>query len=94
VFLFWVDVDQFCLPSFARFKYQTPQAQANTLMFATNNQFRDGPSRNVDVGKQESELSINIKKATSPEETAPKRKHVRACIVYTWYALASRSGSC
>lgn len=54
-------------------------------MFATNNQFRDGPSRNVDTGKQEAELSTNIKKATSAEETAPKRKHVRACIVYTWF---------
>ncbi|BFZ58646.1 sla2 Src-like adaptor 2 [Savitreella phatthalungensis] len=53
-------------------------------MFSTNNQFRDGPSRNVDQAKQESELGTNIKKATSAEETAPKRKHVRACIVYTW----------
>lgn len=34
--------------------------------------------------RSETELSINIKKATSPEETAPKRKHVRSCIVYTW----------
>ncbi|ORY74587.1 ANTH domain-domain-containing protein [Protomyces lactucae-debilis] len=60
-------------------------------MYATNNQFRDGPSRNVDVGKQESELSTNIKKATSPEETAPKRKHVRACIVYTWDHQSSQT---
>ncbi|KAK8155255.1 ANTH domain-containing protein [Phyllosticta citrichinensis] len=41
-------------------------------------------SRNVDMGKQESELAINIRKATSIDETAPKRKHVRAAIVYTW----------
>lgn len=34
--------------------------------------------------RSETELSINIKKATSPEEKAPKRKHVRSCIVYTW----------
>jgi len=34
--------------------------------------------------RSEAELAINIKKATSPEETAPKRKHVRSCIVYTW----------
>lgn len=36
------------------------------------------------TSRSETELSINIKKATSPEETAPKRKHVRSCIVYTW----------
>lgn len=41
-------------------------------------------SRNVDLGKSETELATNIKKATSIDETAPKRKHVRACIVYTW----------
>lgn len=35
-------------------------------------------------GRSETELAINIKKATSPDETAPKRKHVRSCIVYTW----------
>ncbi|KAI8374188.1 ANTH domain-containing protein [Radiomyces spectabilis] len=34
--------------------------------------------------KAESELAQSIKKATSPEETAPKQKHVRNCIVYTW----------
>ncbi|KAF2192469.1 ANTH-domain-containing protein [Zopfia rhizophila CBS 207.26] len=43
-----------------------------------------GSSRNVDMGKQESDLAINIRKATSIDETAPKRKHVRSCIVYTW----------
>ncbi|WVR00049.1 hypothetical protein IAU59_007191 [Kwoniella sp. CBS 9459] len=36
------------------------------------------PTRPVDKDKTEAELSVNIKKATSPEETAPK------CIVYTW----------
>ncbi|QLG70196.1 hypothetical protein HG535_0A01350 [Zygotorulaspora mrakii] len=30
------------------------------------------------------ELVKSIRKACSAEETAPKRKHVRACIVYTW----------
>ena len=30
------------------------------------------------------ELAVVIRKATSPDETAPKRKHVRSCIVYTW----------
>jgi huntingtin-interacting protein 1-related protein len=34
--------------------------------------------------RSDKELSINIQKATNPEETAPKRKHVRSCIVYTW----------
>ncbi|KAG0650316.1 Endocytosis end4 [Hyphodiscus hymeniophilus] len=42
------------------------------------------PARNVDHTKSEGELAINIRKATSIEETAPKRKHVRSCIVYTW----------
>ncbi|KAJ5040430.1 uncharacterized protein L3040_006086 [Drepanopeziza brunnea f. sp. 'multigermtubi'] len=41
-------------------------------------------TRNVDLTKSEGELAINIRKATSIEETAPKRKHVRSCIVYTW----------
>ncbi|THV49518.1 hypothetical protein BGAL_0191g00150 [Botrytis galanthina] len=41
-------------------------------------------ARNVDHTKSEAELAINIRKATSIEETAPKRKHVRSCIVYTW----------
>lgn len=34
--------------------------------------------------KAESELTQSIKKATSIEESAPKQKHVRKCIVYTW----------
>ncbi|KAI0003650.1 cytoskeleton assembly control protein [Russula compacta] len=42
------------------------------------------PTRPVDKDKAEQELAVNIKKATSPEETAPKQKHVRKCIVYTW----------
>ena len=41
-------------------------------------------TRNVNLGKSEAQLSENIRKATNAEETAPKRKHVRACIVYTW----------
>lgn len=43
------------------------------------------------MGRSEAELAINIKKATSPEETAPKRKHVRSCIVYTWDHKSSQS---
>ncbi|KZP25441.1 ANTH-domain-containing protein [Athelia psychrophila] len=42
------------------------------------------PTRPVDKDKAEQELAVNIKKATSPEESAPKQKHVRKCIVYTW----------
>ncbi|GLB35928.1 putative cytoskeleton assembly control protein [Lyophyllum shimeji] len=42
------------------------------------------PTRPVDKDKAEHELLVNIKKATSPEETAPKQKHVRKCIVFTW----------
>ncbi|KEI40614.1 uncharacterized protein L969DRAFT_98428 [Mixia osmundae IAM 14324] len=41
--------------------------------------------------KAEAELSLNIKKACSPEETAPKAKHVRKCIVYTWDYHSSQS---
>ncbi|KAJ7040405.1 ANTH domain-containing protein [Mycena alexandri] len=42
------------------------------------------PTRPVDKDKAEQELVVNIKKATTPEETAPKQKHVRKCIVFTW----------
>ncbi|KAN0133230.1 cytoskeleton assembly control protein [Lactarius tabidus] len=42
------------------------------------------PTRPVDKDKAEQELIVNIKKATSADETAPKQKHVRKCIVYTW----------
>jgi huntingtin-interacting protein 1-related protein len=54
------------------------------------------PTRPVDKDKAEQELTINIKKATSPEETAPKQKlivlrpslaltrRLAECIVYTW----------
>jgi hypothetical protein len=48
------------------------------------NAFDDGmedhhyPARPVDKEKAEQELVINIKKATSPDETAPKQKHVRS----------------
>jgi len=36
------------------------------------------PTRPMDKDKAEQELAINIKKATSTEETAPKEKHVRS----------------
>lgn len=41
------------------------------------------PTRPVDKDKAENELVINIKKATSPEESAPKQKHVRStCLIF------------
>lgn len=43
------------------------------------------------MDRSEAELAINIKKATNTDETAPKRKHVRACIVYTWDHKSSQS---
>ncbi|KAK6418335.1 sla2 Src-like adaptor 2, partial [Oleoguttula sp. CCFEE 5521] len=48
-------------------------------------------TRNVDLTKSETELTTNIRKATSIEESAPKRKHVRQCIVYTWDHKSSAS---
>ena len=50
-----------------------------------------GTGRNIDASRTESDLAINIRKATSIEETAPKRKHVRSCIVYTWDHKSSMS---
>ncbi|KAI9222268.1 ANTH domain-containing protein [Blastocladiella britannica] len=40
--------------------------------------------RAVSRAKSESELLMAIRKATSPDETSPKQKHVRTCIMYTW----------
>ncbi|VEU22938.1 DEKNAAC104276 [Brettanomyces naardenensis] len=36
------------------------------------------------------DISTSVKKACSSAETAPKRKHVRACILYTWDSKSSR----
>ena len=36
----------------------------------------------VAADKAESELAASIKKATSPEETAPKQKHVRSRLFF------------
>ena len=46
---------------------------------------------NTRLLRSEAELAINIRKATNAEETAPKRKHVRSCIVYTWDHKSSQS---
>ncbi|KAI1276276.1 ANTH domain-containing protein [Xylaria sp. FL0933] len=48
-------------------------------------------TRSLDHTRSEAELAIHIRKATSTDETAPKRKHVRACIVYTWDHKSSLS---
>ncbi|GAP92443.1 putative cytoskeleton assembly control protein sla2 protein [Rosellinia necatrix] len=48
-------------------------------------------TRSLDHTRSEAELAIHIRKATSNDETAPKRKHVRACIVYTWDHKSSQS---
>ncbi|KAJ2309903.1 sla2 Src-like adaptor 2, partial [Coemansia sp. RSA 2704] len=34
--------------------------------------------------KAEQEVMTSVRKATNTDETAPKRKHVRNCIVFTW----------
>ncbi|OWB59282.1 hypothetical protein B5S29_g137 [[Candida] boidinii] len=41
--------------------------------------------------RSETDLISHLKKACSTEETAPKRKHVRACIVFTWDHKSSRT---
>ncbi|KAK8854744.1 hypothetical protein IAR55_003483 [Kwoniella newhampshirensis] len=49
------------------------------------------PTRPVDKEKTEAELSVNIKKATSPEETAPKQKHVRTHAQTGWIETCGRT---
>ncbi|KAI5292616.1 sla2 Src-like adaptor 2, partial [Ascosphaera acerosa] len=34
--------------------------------------------------RNEADLAVAVRKATSIDETAPKRKHVRSCVIYTW----------
>ncbi|KAF6833427.1 cytoskeleton assembly control protein [Colletotrichum musicola] len=48
-------------------------------------------TRHTKYSTTDQELAINIKKATNPDETAPKRKHVRSCIVYTWDHRSSQA---
>lgn len=54
-------------------------------------QYSSGTGRSTESSRTEADLAINIRKATSIEETAPKRKHVRSCIVYTWDHKSSLS---
>lgn len=43
------------------------------------------------MSKSEADLQTSIRKACSTDESAPKRKHVRACIVYTWDHKSSKA---
>ncbi|ODQ68152.1 endocytic adaptor protein [Nadsonia fulvescens var. elongata DSM 6958] len=43
------------------------------------------------LSRVEADLSVSVRKATSIDETAPKRKHVRSCIVYTWDHRSSKA---
>ncbi|KAK6068931.1 cytoskeleton assembly control protein sla2 [Seiridium cupressi] len=65
------------------------------LPLSTKSRPSPGPkplnSAHFEPPRSEAELAINIKKATSSDETAPKRKHVRSCIVYTWDHKSSQS---
>jgi hypothetical protein len=36
------------------------------------------------MSKPEQELLSSIRKALTPDENAPKQKHIRAAILYTW----------
>jgi hypothetical protein len=44
----------------------------------------------INKKKTDQELMMSIRKATSPEETSPKQKHVRTAIVYTWDHVTSQ----
>ncbi|TQB69198.1 sla2 Src-like adaptor 2, partial [Monascus purpureus] len=59
-------------------------ASERTLHEPGRNRVPPFQSNFVMSSRTEADLAINIRKATNIEETAPKRKHVRACIVYTW----------
>ena len=39
--------------------------------------------------KQEEEMAQAIKKALTPEDAAPKQKHIRSIILYTWDSKGS-----
>lgn len=43
------------------------------------------------MSRAEVDLQVSVKKACSVDEVPPKRKHVRACIVYTWDHKNSRA---
>ena len=39
--------------------------------------------------RQEEEMAMAIKKALTPEDAAPKQKHIRSIILYTWDSKGS-----
>ncbi|KAL7753755.1 sla2 Src-like adaptor 2 [Sorochytrium milnesiophthora] len=53
-------------------------------MYHHHHSYGSGSVRPIDRAKSDQELLIALKKATSPEETSPKQKHVRSCMLYTW----------
>ncbi|KAK0563968.1 sla2 Src-like adaptor 2 [Tilletia horrida] len=69
-----------------------PSSSSSSGPRATMPRFEEHmPTRPVDKDKAEAELALNVKKATNADETAPKQKHVRKCIVYTWDYHSSQS---
>ena len=56
-------------------------SMASSSRFGSNSSMNLGVSGNL---KQEDNLAIAIKKALTVEESAPKQKHIRTCILYTW----------
>jgi hypothetical protein len=49
------------------------------------------PMQTSNTAKWEEELATHVRKAITADESAPKQKHVRACIVYTWDLQSSGS---
>lgn len=47
--------------------------------------------KHIVMSRAEVDLQISVKKACNSDEVPPKRKHVRACIVYTWDHKNSRA---
>lgn len=56
-----------------------------------NNQLTCDFNGSIIMSRAEVDLQTSVKKACSIEEVPPKRKHVRACIVYTWDHKNSRA---
>lgn len=80
--------------SYGQSYYDDPSIYGTTDRIGTRSYPQGAPiaSRpSYQTEKVEEELALHIKKALSPEETAPKQKHVRACIVYTWDIKGSGS---
>lgn len=73
------------VPCTSAASYQPPTVGSSTL--APEHQPRIPPRilyPSMSFLRSEVDIDTSVKKAISPEETAPKRKHVRACVVYSW----------